>query len=139
MKMKKIWRFFLLLTVLFIVGCSDQQVVTLDGKSESWESRIVYEIGKHEQMGKGTFSYLESEPLNKVAYEVNHSEIFTESLSGERNSVSKGDKAFDLTINLPGDNIDRLLNEIENLTLTITWENLAGENFEEIIEFTVIG
>lgn len=57
-----------------MTGCSGQELVNTKGESQNWEAKIIYEIGEHEQIGRGSIEYLGSEQLEKFSYEINYLE-----------------------------------------------------------------
>ncbi|WP_067730472.1 hypothetical protein [Oceanobacillus damuensis] len=133
--MKKLILGLLSATFLFIVGCSGQEVINVKGISENWESKIAYEIGEHEQIGRGFIKYLGSEQLDNLSYEINYPATFSVGGDGNMGDLSEDSyTSFPLTINLPSRNIDMVRDEIENISITIVWENVSGDSFEETIE-----
>lgn len=130
--------FMLLITYLFAAGCSGQQVINVEGESESWESNIAYEIGEHEQIGKGSFKYTGSDLLDNFTYEINYPPTFSVGGDGSASNISEsGTTDFPITINLPDNNIDGLSDEVENISITIVFETVSGDAFEETIEYTL--
>ncbi|AIF45256.1 hypothetical protein [Virgibacillus sp. SK37] len=127
---------FVLLILLFSVGCSGQKVINVQGESQNWSSRIAYEIGEHEQIGKGKMEYTGSEQLKSLSYEINYPETFSVGGSGDRSNIKEDETTFQLTISLPDDNVDMLPDKVGDILITVMWETIAGESFEETIEFS---
>jgi len=127
----------ILTSFLFVAGCSGQEVINVKGESQNWESNIAYEIGEHEQIGRGSIEYLGSAQLHKLSYEINYPASFSIGSDGNMQDLSEIDYTnFPITINLPSRNVDMVRDEIENISITILWNSVTGDNFEETIEFS---
>lgn len=133
---RKLISTFVLLTLLFTVGCSGQKVINVQGESQNWSSRIAYEIGEHEQIGKGKMEYTGSEQLINLSYDINYPETFSVGGSGNRRNIKEEETTFQLSVSLPDDNVDVLPDKVEDITITVMWETVADESFEETIEFS---
>lgn len=132
--MKKLF-LLLIMSLLFLVGCSGQKVVNVTGETQNWQADIAYEIGKHEQIGKGSMDYLGSESLSSVSYEINYPERFNKTASGNWDVETGENQPFTLKLNLPEAPMDSLYEEVENITIAVSWETLSGDRGEETIEF----
>lgn len=134
---KRRFNLILFITIMLLTGCSGQQITKAEGSSNTWESTINYELGEHEKIGNGTLEYLGSDQLRNFSYEINYPKSFRIGASGEHRDLDESFTSFPLIIDLPDFDVDKLRDEISNITITVAWETVTGELFEEEIEYTV--
>jgi hypothetical protein len=128
---------FIAFFLLLLVGCVGQKELAVEGESKNWKAEIVYPVSESVQLGKGFITYLGTEDLRKLEYEINFPKIFSVGASGGRDNENHNNTVFDLGgLNPPHDDVDVVRDNIEKITITVEWETVSGNMNEEDIELT---
>ncbi|WP_410983438.1 hypothetical protein [Bacillus cereus] len=114
---------FLLLNILFLVGCSNEYVV-FSGESNHWDGKYSVNIDGNEEYGIYTFRYKNSDgntEFKSLEIVINQSNGRT----SRKEEIRKGGR-IEITSSCMG---CAVINKDEAITVTIKWDNKYEETF----------
>ncbi|MEN2766283.1 hypothetical protein [Ornithinibacillus xuwenensis] len=125
----------LLLIILLVSGCVFIGMVRIEGDSQHWKGEITYKISDTVENGEGYIEYLGDEQLVSIEYVIKFPEIFTIGHSGSMENINQDDTIFSIGIlNPPHEDVDTFRNNVDDISITVKWETVSGNVFEENID-----